>query len=332
MIYNKIGTSGLFVSRICLGTMAFGGLCDEKEAFRIMDVALDNGITFFDCCNVYGGRFDKITKKESGHRGLSEEIVGKWFKQGGGRREKVVLITKFNAPMGESYGANNRGGLSAWKVRRDLEGSLQRLQTDHVEIFMMHRVDRTVSWAEMWPAFTAAQYQGKIDYVASSAFAAHDIVTAQAEAEKRGILGLIADQHRYNLVCRLPELEVIPAMQKLGMGLLPYSPLGGGHLAGHALTDPGPRTSGRALNEAQITQLKLFEAFSKEIGVSQPKIALAWVLKNPCVSAFLTGPRTVAMLEEAIGSLDVVLDDAMMKRLDEIFPGPGGPATDAYNW
>jgi aryl-alcohol dehydrogenase-like predicted oxidoreductase len=332
MIYNKLGTTGMYVSRLCLGTMAFGSLADEKESFRIMDVALDNGITFFDCANVYGARTDKLTKQTVGRRGLSEEIVGKWMAQGGGRREKIVLITKFNAPEGEMDGANNRPGLSAWKIRRNLEASLRRLQTDHVEVYMMHRVDRSVKWAELWPAFTAAQYQGKIDYVASSAFAAHDMVTAQAEAEKRGILGLVADQHRYNLVCRLPELEVIPAMQKLGMGLLPYSPLGGGHLAGHALRDPGPRTSGRALSDTQRAQLEAFEAFSEEVGISQAKLAMAWVFKNPAVSAALTGPRTEAMLLESLEALEVELDDAMMKRLDEIFPGPGGPATDAYNW
>ncbi len=331
MIYNKIGKTGLYVSRVCLGTMAFGGLCDEKESFRIMDEALDNGVNFFDCANVYGARRDKATGVTTGYRGLSEEIVGKWFAQRGGRREKVVLITKFNAPEGELDGANNQRGLSAWKIRRNLDASLRRLQTDHVEIYMMHRVDRSVSWAELWPAFTIAQQQGKVDYIASSAFAGHDIVTAQAEAEKRGLLGLIADEHRFNLVCRFPELEVIPALEKLGMGLLPYSPLGGGHLAGHALSDPGPRTAGRKLNEAQIAQLKKFEAFSKEVGISQPQIALAWVLKHPIVSSFLTGPRNVEMLHAAIGSLDVVLDDNMMKRLDDIFPGYGA-ATDAYNW
>ncbi|MDL2225701.1 aldo/keto reductase [Eubacteriales bacterium OttesenSCG-928-M02] len=326
MIYNKIGTSGLYVSRVCLGSMAFGGLCDEKESFRIMDMALDNGVNFFDCANVYGGRGDK------GYRGYSEEILGKWFAQGGGKREKVVLITKLNAPMGEEDGANNQGGLSAWKIRRHLDDSLRRLQTDHVEIYMMHRVDRTVSWAELWPAFTIAQYQGKVDYIASSAFAAHDLVTAQAEAEKRGLLGLICDQHRYNLVCRWPELEVIPALEKMGMGLLPYSPLGGGHLSGNALDNPGPRTAPRKLSEAQIAQLKEFKAFENEVGISAPKIAMAWILKNPAVPAFLTGPRTPEMLQDAIDSLDVELTDEMMTKLDAIFPGTNGPATDAYNW
>ncbi|MDL2225698.1 aldo/keto reductase [Eubacteriales bacterium OttesenSCG-928-M02] len=332
MLYNKIGTSGMYVSRVCLGTMAFGSLIDEKESFRIMDVALDNGITFFDTANGYGRRVNKLTGESTGSPGLSEEIIGRWFAQGGGRREKIVLITKFNSPGGELHGANNRPGLSAWKIRRSLDDSLRRLQTDHLEIFMMHRVDRSVSWAELWPAFTAAQFQGKLDYVASSAFAAHDLVTAQAEAEKRGLLGLICDQHRYNLVCRVPELEVIPALEKLGMGLLPYSPLGGGHLSGKALDAPGPRTQGRVLTEEQRAQLEAFQAFSEEVGISQPKLAHAWILKNPAVSAFLTGPRTVEMLEEAIASVDVELTDDMMAKLDEIFPGPGGPATDAYNW
>ncbi len=331
MIYNKIGKSGIYVSRLCLGTMAFGSLADEKESFRIMDEAVDNGITFFDCANVYGANTNKITKVTTGYRGLSEEIVGKWFAQGGGRREKVVLLTKFNAPDGESFGANNRPGLSAFKVRRSLEGCLKRLQTDHVEIFMMHRIDRSVSWAELWPAFTAAQYQGKVDYIGSSAFAGHEIVTAQAEAEKRGIQGLICDEHRFNLICRYPELEVLPALQKLGMGMLVYSPLGGGHFSGHALSDPGPRAAGRAIPDYQVEQLKKLEALCQEIGVSQPQLAMAWVLKNQVVSSMLVGPRNVEMLQDSIKSLDVVLTDEVMKKLDQIFPGYG-PATEAYNW
>ena len=253
MVYNKIGQSGLYVSRICLGTMAFGGLCDEKESFRIMDEALDKGITFFDTANVYG-------------RGASEEIIGKWFAQGGGRREKVVLITKFMFPVGDELdGANNRPGLSAWKIRRNLDASLRRLQTDHVEIFMMHRVDRTVSWRELWPAFQAAQFQGKLDYVASSAFSATDLCTAQFEAEKRGMMGLICDQGRYNLVTRQPELEVIPALRRLGMGMLVFSPLGGGHLSGHAMDNPGPRSKGRKLHDYQIEQLTKFKAFAETV-------------------------------------------------------------------
>ena len=239
MQYNKMGQSGLYVSRICLGTMAFGGLCDEKESFRIMDEAVEKGITFFDTANIYG-------------RGASEEIIGKWFAQGGGRREKIVLITKFNAPMGEADGANNKPGLSAWKIRRHLDDSLRRLQTDHLEIFMMHRPDRSVSWRELWPAFQVAQFQGKTDYIASSAFSATDLCTAQYEAEKRGMMGLICDQGRYNLVTRQPELEVIPALRRLGMGLMCYSPVGGGHLSGHAMSDPSPRTKGRQLHDYQI--------------------------------------------------------------------------------
>ena len=345
MLYNRLGKSGLHVSKVCLGTMAFGGLCDEKESFYLMDMALDNGINFFDSANGYGMLRPKGERTETrGHRGYSEEIVGKWFAQGGGRREKVVMCTKFNAPDGELAGANNVGGLSAWKIRRSLDDSLARLQTDHVEIYMMHRPDRKTTWSELWNAFTVAQYQGKIDYVASSAHAAHEIVEAGYEAKMRGLFGLIADEHRYNLVCRIPELEVIPALEKMGMAMLPYSPLGGGHLAGFALDNPGPRTSGRKLDDYQVKQLQDFKALSQEIGISEAQIAMAWLLKQPIVGSFLTGPRTPEMLQAAIDCVEVLdkLNDEVMARLDEIFPGPGqqsyffpGPgktAADAYNW
>ena len=330
MVYNKIGKSGLYVSRICLGTMAFGPLCDEQQSFRIMDEALDNGITFFDTANIYG-------------RGKSEEIIGKWFAQGGGRREKVVLITKFNAPMGEQDGANNKGGLSAWKIRRHLDDSLRRLQTDHVEIYMMHRGDRSVGWNELWPAFKVAQYQGKLDYVASSAFSATDLAVANHEAEKYGMMGLLCDQHRYNLVTRQPELEVIPALRKHGMGLLCYSPLGGGHLSGNAMTNPGPRSKGRTLHDYQIKQLTEFKALAEEMGVKEPILAQAWLLQNPDVSAILSGPRTSEMLQDTIKALDVKFTDEQLNKLQTIFPSHGMckmgdvvtdrvEATDAYNW
>ena len=330
MVYNKIGQSGLYVSRICLGTMAFGGLCDEKESFRIMDEALDKGITFFDTANVYG-------------RGASEEIIGKWFAQGGGRREKVVMCTKFNATMGEEDGANRQRGLSAWKIRRHLDDSLRRLQTDHVEIYMMHRVDRSVAWKELWPAFKVAYFQGKFDYVASSAFSATDLCTCQEYAESIGMMGLICDQHRYNLVTRQPELEVIPALRRLGMGMLVFSPLGGGHLSGHAMDNPGPRSKGRKLHDYQIEQLTKFKAFAEKMGVPEAIIAQAWLLQNPDVSAILSGPRTVEMLDDTIKALDVTFTEEQIKELETIFPSHGMnkqgtlvtehvEATDAYNW
>ena len=330
MVYNKIGQSGLYVSRICLGTMAFGRLCDEKESFRIMDEAVEKGITFFDTANIYG-------------RGASEEIIGKWFAQGGGRREKIVLITKFNAPMGEADGAKNKPGLSAWKIRRHLDDSLRRLQTDHVEIYMMHRVDRSVAWKELWPAFKVAYFQGKFDYVASSAFSATDLCTCQEYAESIGMMGLICDQHRYNLVTRQPELEVIPALRRLGMGLMCYSPVGGGHLSGHAMSDPGPRTKGRQLHDYQIEQLTKFKAFAEKMGVPEAIIAQAWLLHNPMVSSILSGPRTLDMLHDTIKALDVTFTEEQIKELETIFPSHGMnkqgtlvtehvEATDAYNW
>ncbi|MBE5780735.1 MAG: aldo/keto reductase [Clostridiales bacterium] len=333
MQYNKMGKSGLYVSRICLGTMAFGRLADEKESFRIMDEALDNGITFFDSANAYGG-------------GKSEEIIGKWFAQGGGRREKVVMCTKFNAAVGETAeldGANNMRGLSGWKIRRHLDDSLRRLQTDHVEIYMMHRVDRSVKWTELWSAFSAQYFQGKFDYVASSAFSATDLAECNKVAHDFGMMGLICDQHRYNLVTRQPELEVIPALRKHGMGLMCYSPVGGGHLSGKAMSDPGPRSAGRTLHDYQKEQLLKFKAFAEKKGVAEAILAQAWLLHNPEVSSILAGPRTIEMLHDTLAALDVQFSDEEILELETIFPSHGMckmgdivtghvEATDAYNW
>ena len=253
------------------------------------------------------------------------------------------MCTKFNATMGEEDGANRQRGLSAWKIRRHLDDSLRRLQTDHVEIYMMHRVDRSVAWKELWPAFKVAYFQGKFDYVASSAFSATDLCTCQEYAESIGMMGLICDQHRYNLVTRQPELEVIPALRRLGMGLMCYSPVGGGHLSGHAMSDPGPRSKGRQLHDYQIEQLTKFKAFAEKIGVPEAIIAQAWLLHNPMVSSILSGPRTLDMLHDTIKALDVTFTEEQIKELETIFPSHGMnkqgtlvtehvEATDAYNW
>lgn len=222
MQYTYLGQSGLRVSRLCLGTMNFGVDTDEKEAFRILDAALDAGINFIDTANIYGW---------GENSGRTEEIIGKWFSQGGGRRERTVLATKVYGDMNDDHdGPNREAGLSAYKIRRHLEGSLRRLQTDHIELYQMHHVDRNVHWNELWSAFETAVSQGKIGYVGSSNFAGWDIAVAQGEAKARGILGLVSEQHKYNLLCRLPELEVLPASKALGLGVIPWSPLDGGCL------------------------------------------------------------------------------------------------------
>jgi len=326
MQYTYLGRSGLKVSKLCLGTMNFGVSTDEKEAFRIMDAAVDAGINFFDTANIYGW---------GENSGKTEEIIGRWFAQGGGRREKVVLATKFYGKMHDEHdGPNDDGGLSAYKLRRHLEGSLKRLQTDHIELYQMHHVDRNVSWDELWEGFRVAINQGKIGYVGSSNFAGFDLVKAQYEAKAHNMLGLVSEQHKYSLLCRLPELELLPAAEEQGIGVIAWSPLDGGLLSGHALRPVAGST--RANNPERVEkhrqQLEAFERLCKEIGESEANVALAWTLSHPALTAPIIGPRTLEQLEGALRVVDIVLEESVLQRLDEIFPGPGGAAPKAYAW
>jgi aryl-alcohol dehydrogenase-like predicted oxidoreductase len=278
MKFIRLGRTGMKVSRLCLGTMNWGLRTEEKEAFAIMDAALEAGINFFDTANQYG---------VDGHRGWSEEIIGRWFAQGGGRREKTVLATKvFSVMEDENDGPNEGHSLSTYKVRRHCEGSLRRLQTDHIELYQMHHVYRDWTCDEMWDAFESLFLMGKIDYVGSSNFAGWHITKAQAFAEKRNFLGLVSEQHLYNLVCRTAELEVIPAVQDSGLGFLPWSPLGGGLLAG-VLENPGngrraDLTEGIEKNRGKI---EAWESLCRDFGESPSSVALAWLLHNPVITA-----------------------------------------------
>lgn len=327
MEYTQIGRSGLRISRLVLGTMNFGCYCDEKEAFRIMDAALDLGINYFDTADNYG--------KSIGQEGITESLIGRWFQQGGNRREKVVLATKVHEEMhDETDGPNSPSGLSAYKIRRHFESSLKRLQTDHVEIYYMHHVDRRVRFEELWQAFDVLLSQGRIDYVASSNFAAWDLITAQEAARRSSQFGLLCEQHCYNLMCRLPELEVLPAAQAEGIGIIPWGPLNGGLLSRSALSF---QISARAAKmEGQVekyrAQLTAYADLCNELGEAQDTVALAWLLANPAVTAPIIGPRTLKHLEDSVRALQVNLDESVMKRLDEIFPGPGGAAPEAYAW
>jgi aryl-alcohol dehydrogenase-like predicted oxidoreductase len=306
--------------------MNFGPETDEKEAFRIMDAALDAGINFFDTANAYGGE---------GQRGRTEEIIGRWFAQGGNRREKVVLATKVYVDMQNTLdGPNGPNGLSAFKIRRHLDASLRRLQTDHIEIYQMHHVDRNVSWDELWEAFQVQLAQGKIGYIGSSNFAARDLVKAQYEAKSRHMLGLISEQHKYNLLCRLPELELLPAAQEHGIGVIPWSPLAGGLLGGNALKRSGNSRSSRSAEEAEKhrKQLEEFSQLCQEIGESEANVALAWTLAHPAVTAPIIGPRTLEQFQNTLRVVEIKLTEDVLKRLDEIFPGPGGEAPKAYAW
>jgi len=324
MKYTTLGKSGLKVSRLCLGTMNFGPTTDEKESFRIMDAALDAGINFFDTANVYGG---------PGNRGLTEEIIGKWFAQGGGRRERVVLATKVFGSMEEEGNPNDERGLSAYKIRRHLDDSLRRLRTDHIELYQMHHVDRSVSWEELYGAFETAIAQGKIGYVGASNFAARDLVKAQYEAQKRGFLGLVSEQHKYSLLCRLPELEVLPAAQEHGIGVIAWSPLDGGVLAGNFNPPQGSRSANHKDKIEKLRpQLERFSKLCRELGESEAVVALAWTLAHPAMTAPIIGPRTVEQLESALRVVELELTEDVLREIDAIFPGPGGSAPEAYAW
>jgi aryl-alcohol dehydrogenase-like predicted oxidoreductase len=326
MEFSYLGRSGLKVSKLCLGTMNFGVDTDEKEAFRIMDAAIDSGINFFDTANIYGW---------GENSGRTEEIIGRWFAQGGGRREKVVLATKVYGDMHEaSDGPNRDGGLSSYKIKRHLDSSLRRLQTDHIELYQMHHVDRNVSWDELWEAFQVSIYQGKIGYVGSSNFAGRDLVKAQYEAKSKHILGLVSEQHKYSLLCRLPELEVLPAAEELGIGVIAWSPLDGGILGLNALV---PAAGSKRANNPERTakfrpQLEAFSALCKELGESEANVALAWTLVQPAMTAPIIGPRTVEQFQQSLRVVEIKFDEAALKKLDEIFPGPGGDAPRAYAW
>ena len=325
MKYVNLGRTGLKVSRLCLGTMNFGQNTDEKEAYRIMDAALDAGVNFFDTANGYGGE----------KRGYTEEIIGRWFAQGGARRERVVLGTKVYGGMDNPHEGPNMGsGLSAYKIRRHLEGSLARLQTDHIELYQMHHIERNATWDELWEVFHSFVQQGTVDYIGSSNFAGWHLALAQSEAKARHILGLVSEQHKYSLFCREPELEVLPSAQYHGIGVIAWSPLAGGLLGGNALK---PQMDSRSshLSEAVAkhrSQLERYAALCTELGESESNVALAWILANPAMTAPIIGPRNLEQFESALRAVEIELSTETLTQLDEIFPGPGKPAPEAYAW
>ncbi len=323
MEYTPLGRTGLSVSRLCLGTMNFGPETTEEDSFAIMDEALDMGINFFDTANVYGWK-----KGE----GVTEQIVGRWFAQGGGRRDKVVLATKVYGSMGDWP---NESQLSALHIRRACEDSLRRLQTDYIDLYQMHHIDRNTPWEEIWQAMEQLVREGKVLYVGSSNFAGWHIAQANEIARQRHFMGLVSEQSLYNLAARTVELEVLPACQQYGLGVIPWSPLSGGMLGGalQKITE-GRRMAEHVQEriEKHRPQLEQYEAFCKELGESPAIVALAWLLHQPTVTAPIIGPRTMEQLTGSTRVLEIRFSDEQLARLDEIWPGPGGPAPEAYAW
>jgi len=323
MDYTRLGRTGLRVSRLCLGTMNFGPETDEPSSQRIMDHARELGINFFDTANVYGEKLGE---------GVTEQIVGRWFALGGARRDNTVLATKVYCPMGTGP---NQSRLSALHIVRACEASLRRLQTDRIDLYQLHHVDRDAPWDETWQAMETLVAQGKVIYVGSSNFAGWHIAQANEAARRRHFLGLCSEQSLYNLMDRMIELEVIPACQSYGLGLLPYSPLNGGVLGGAVAK---ARQGRRANQDAQTLlarhhdKLAAYEDLCAEHGLPPGDVALAWLLAQPAVTAPIVGPRDLAQLDRAEAARGLALGPELLQRLDAIFPGPGGAAPEAYAW
>jgi aryl-alcohol dehydrogenase-like predicted oxidoreductase len=327
MSYAHLVRSGLLVSRIGLGTMDFGFTIDEATSFAVLDAAVEAGISHVDTADVYGG--PQSADMPKGY-GVSEEVIGRWLRRSG-RRDDIVLATKVYQPMG--LGPNDRR-LSAYHIRRACEACLRRLHTDHIDLYQMHHVDRQTPWEEVWQAMEQLVREGKVTYVGSSNFAAWDVALAQAAASARHFLGLTSEQSLYNLAVRTVELEMVPALRALGVGLVAYSPLHLGLLAGALAAADQGRVADEAQQrriEAQRGQLEAYEQLCRELGAEPPHVALAWLLHNPVVSTAIVGVRTPEELRSNLGALSLELDSVVMDRLDQIWPGPG-EAPQAYAW
>jgi aryl-alcohol dehydrogenase-like predicted oxidoreductase len=322
MQYANLGRTALKVSRLCLGTMNFGPETTEEDSNAIMDRGLELGINFFDTADVYGWK-----KGE----GVTEQIVGRWFAKGGGRREKVVLATKFFGDMGDWP---NTSRVSKLYMRRACEASLKRLQTDYIDLYQMHHIWREAPWEEVWEAAELLVQQGKVLYFGSSNFAGWHVAQANEAARSRHFLGLVSEQSLYNLSARTVELDLLPACKAYGVGVIPWSPLASGMLGG-ALEklEKGRRASESMQERIEENRPKLvaWEGLCRELGEKPADVALAWLLHNPAVTAPITGPRTVEQLDGSLRSLEIQLSEETLKKLDEIWPG-FRPAPEGYAW
>ncbi|MEU2112256.1 aldo/keto reductase [Streptomyces sp. NPDC019507] len=329
MKYTQLGRTGLKVSRLVLGTMNFGPQTTEADSHTIMDAALGAGLNFFDTANVYGWGENK---------GRTEEIIGSWFAKGGDRRDKVVLATKVYGNMaadGEVW--PNHDKLSALNIRRAVDASLKRLQTDYIDLYQFHHIDRNTPVEEIWQAIDVLIAQGKILYAASSNFPGWKIAQTNETARRLGSYGLVSEQCLYNLAERRAEMEVIPAAQEYGLGVIPWSPLHGGLLGGviRKEAEGGRRSAGRSADALADTSVRekvqAYEDLLDKHGLAPGEVALAWLLTRPGVTGPIVGPRTADQLASALRALELELPEELLKELDAIFPGPG-PSPEAFAW
>jgi aryl-alcohol dehydrogenase-like predicted oxidoreductase len=323
MEYTQLGRTGLKVSRLCLGTMNFGPKTTEEDSFAIMDKAHELGINFFDTANTYGWKLGE---------GWTEQIIGRWFAQGGGRREKTVLATKVYGRMSDWP---NHSRLSALNIRQAVDSSLKRLQTDHIDLYQMHHIDRNTPFEEIWQAMEVLVQQGKILYVGSSNFAGWHIAKANEIAKSRNFIGLVCEQPLYNLKVRTAEMDVLPACRDYGLGVIPWSPLASGLLAGTRGKEQAGRRGEEGVSkemEKYAAQISQYEEFCQEMGEIPANVALAWLLANPVVTAPIVGPRKMEQLTESLRAVEIKFSEEQLRRLDEIWPGPKGESPEAFAW
>ena len=321
MKYRRLGRTALQVSEICLGTMNFGPMTSREESFAILGDALEAGINFVDTADQYGGRLGV---------GATERLLGEWLAEDPARRRRIVLATKVHEPMSDDI---NDRGLSARHIQAACEASLRRLGVDHIDLYQMHHIDRAAPPEEIWQAMDRLIAQGKITYVGSSNFPGWAIARFNERAAHSGRLGLVSEQGLYNLLERRAELEVLPACQAYGVGMIVWSPLAGGLLAGRSEDASGRRASAQdgEVARAHAGRLEAFEALCRELGVAPGFLATAWLLNQPGVTSVIAGPRRRDQLSSLLGAAGLRLDDSVLQRLDEVFPACG-PAPEAYAW
>ena len=328
MEHHQLGRTGVSVSKFCLGAMMFGawGNPDHDESIRIIHHALDAGINFIDTADVYA-------------QGESEEIVGKAL--AGGRRDDVVLATKFHYAMGDDP---NRQGNSRRHIIRAVEDSLQRLGTDWIDLYQVHRPDPRTDIEETLSALSDLVHQGKVRCIGSSTFPAGEIVEAQWIARERHLQRFVTEQPPYSILVRAVEAEVLPTCSRHGMAVMSYSPLASGWLSGRWRKDSGQQSSSRAerlparfdlsnpANQRKLDAVEELAQVADEAGITLIQLAIGFVLSHPAITAALIGPRTMEQLESQLAAADVTLDEAILDRIDEIVP-PGltiNPADNSY--
>src|SRR3954462_3368569 len=310
MEYRPLGRTGVQVSPLCLGTMMFGawGNTDHDDSIRIIHRALDAGINFVDTADAYSA-------------GESEEIVGEALK---GRRDDVVLATKLGVPMDED--PNHRGGSRRWIIE-EVENSLRRLGTDYIDLYQLHRPDPSTDVDETLAALTDLVRQGKVRSIGSPSFPARQFVEAQWSARDRRLERFRTEQPPYSLLTRGIELDVLPTARRHGMGILTYSPLGGGWLSGGWSADSSPTSPARQRlvarfdmslpeNQRKLEAVEQLQQVADDAGISMIELAIAFVINHPSVTSSIIGPRTMEQLDSQLPAADVALDAAVLDRID----------------